>query len=316
MAVKAFPNLMENHKFKIMIDSFVEVIETSGKEGLDAARKRCTEFFLSGVDRVIEVESVQNLKIEGEDGHQIPLRIYSPSAKEPLPILVYFHPGGWIFGNIEESEHVCRILSRYLNSVVISVEYRLSPENPFPKPLMDCYTATVWASKNGGQFGGDRQQLIVCGESCGGNLAAAVALMARDKKGPVIAKQLLIYPVITSTIVDERYDNSPDQQLIIKGGIRFMWRAYLGSLENGQNPYASVELADVSHLPPTVIVTAEYDPLSQEGELYGEKLQKAGVPVQVKRFPELAHAFLGLPIYDLEQKIKWAKEIHQLLDLS
>lgn len=308
MAVKSLPNLMENPKFKALIDGFSDVVKTSAEKGLDAARKRCTEFFLSGEERLVEVESIQNLKIEGEDGHQIPLRIYSPTASKPLPIIVYFHRGGWIFGNIEEADPVCRMLAHYLQSVVISVDFRLSPENPFPKPLMDCYAATMWASK---QFGGE---LIVCGESCGGNLAAAVALMARDKKGPSIDKQLLIYPIITSTILDEPYDNCADQHFITKGGMQFMWGAYLGSPENGRNPYASVELADSANLPPAVIITAEYDPLCQEGELYGEKLRKAGVPVQVKRFPELIHGFLDLPLYELEQKIAWTNEINLLLN--
>lgn len=306
--VKSLPNLMDNPKFKALIDGFSEVIQTSAEKGLDAARKRCTEFFLSGTEPRIEIESIQNLTIPGSDQHPIPLRIYDPSGAKNLPVIVYFHRGGWIFGNIEEADPVCRLLAHHLECVVVSVDFRLSPENPFPKPLDDCYAATVWASQ---QF--DNQPLIVCGESCGGNLAAAVALMARDRKGPPIAQQLLIYPIITSTICDEPYDNCVDQHFITKGGMQFMWGAYLGSPENGQNPYASVELADSSNLPPAVVITAEYDPLCLEGELYGEKLRKAGGEVRVKRFPEVVHGFLDLPLYDLEQKIAWAKEIKKLL---
>lgn len=305
--VNSVPNLMENPKFKALIEGFGEVIQTSSEKGLDAARKKCTEFFLSGMEQRIEMESVQNLTIQGADQHSIPLRVYYPSKAKNLPVIVYFHRGGWIFGNIEEADPVCRLLAHHLECVVVSVDFRLSPENPFPKPLDDCYAATVWASK---QFAA--QRLIVCGESCGGNLAAAVALLARDRKGPQIAQQLLIYPIITSTIHDEPYDNCVDQHFITKGGMQFMWSAYLGSPENGQNPYASVELADPSNLPPAVIITAEYDPLCHEGELYGEKLREAGVDVRIKRFPEVVHGFLDLPLYDLEQKITWIEEIKKL----
>ncbi len=311
--VNSAANLIENPQFKALIDGFGEVVKTSFESGLDAARKRCTEFFLSDADERIEVESIQDVTIEGEDQHQIPLRIYRPSADNELPVIVYFHRGGWIFGNIEEADPVCRMLAHYLQCVVVSVDFRLAPENPFPKPLEDCYAATQWASKHASEFGGDTQRLIVCGESCGGNLAAAVTLMAKEKKGPSIAQQLLIYPIITSTILDEPYDHCPDQHFITKGGMQFMWSAYLGAPENAQNPLASVELADLSDLPPAVIITAEYDPLCQEGEMYGEKLLEAGVAVQTMRVPEVIHGFLDLPLYDLEQKIAWTKEIKEML---
>lgn len=313
MDTKSFPDLMENRKFKALIDGFSNVIQTSTEKGLDAARKRCTEFFLSGATR-LEVESINYVQIEGSDNHQIPLCIYSPDVTQELPIIVYFHRGGWIFGNIKEADPVCRMLALYLQCVVVSVDYRLAPENPFPKPLEDCYAATEWVYEHAGICGGNREKLIVCGESCGGNLAAAVTLMAKEKSGPAIAQQLLIYPIITSTILDEPYDNCPDQHFITKGGMQFMWGSYLGSPENGKNPLASVELADVKKLPPAVIITAEYDPLCQEGELYGEKLREAGVEVKMKRFPELIHGFLDLPLYSLEQKISWTKEIKELLN--
>ncbi len=306
--VNSVPNLMENPQFKALIDGFGEVVKTSFESGLDAARKRCTEFFLSDADERIEVESIQDVTIEGEDQHQIPLRIYRPSADKELPVIVYFHRGGWIFGNIEESDPVCRMLAHYLQCVVVSVDFRLAPENPFPKPLLDCYAATKWASTYA-----DGQKLIVFGESCGGNLAAAVALMAKERAGPAISQQVLIYPIITSTILDEVYDNCVDQHFITKGGMQFMWSAYLGAPENGKNPLASVELADLSDLPPAVIITAEYDPLCQEGELYGEKLLEAGVAVQTMRVPEVIHGFLDLPLYDLERKIAWTKEIKGML---
>jgi acetyl esterase len=305
---------MENPQFKALIDGFTDVIKTSSEQSLDEGRKRCTEFFLSKNSMCVEIETIKDVEIKGNDNHKIPLRIYSPAARTSLPVIVYFHRGGWIFGNIEEADPICRLLTHHLQCVVVSVDYRLAPENPFPKPLEDCYAAVQWVSENAAQFGGNDQNLIVCGESAGGNLAAAVALMARDKKGPVIASQLLIYPMITSEIQDAPYDSCPDQHFITKAGIQFMWNAYLQSPEKAQNPYASLDRAyDVSNLPPAVIVTAEYDPLHQEAELYGEKLRQANVEVQMKRFPGVIHGFLDLPLYDLDQKVGWIKDIQELL---
>ncbi|MBS3902817.1 MAG: alpha/beta hydrolase [Anaplasmataceae bacterium] len=309
-----FPNLIEDPRFQSLIDGFADVIKTSSEQNLNEGRKRCTDFFLSKVLVRTDVESITTLEIEGVDNQKIPLRIYTPTSPGTLPVIVYFHRGGWIFGNIEEADPICRMLAHHLQCVVASVEYRLAPENPFPKPLDDCYTATQWISKHASQYGGDPKNLIVCGESAGGNLAAAVTLMAKEKKGPHIASQLLIYPMITSTIQDAPYDTSPDRHFITKEGIQFMWNAYVQSPEHAQNPYASLDHAqDLSGLPPAVIVTAEYDPLHQEAECYAEKLRQANVDVRIKRFPGVIHGFLDLPLYDLNQKIAWIKEIQKLL---
>ena len=163
-------------------------------------------------------------------------------------------------------------------------------------------------------FGGDPKKLIICGESAGGNLAAAVSMMARNKKGPNLSAQLLIYPIITSTIKDESYDSCPDQHFITKDAMKFFWNMYLQSAERGEDPYASPDKAtDLSKLPPAIIITAEYDPLHQEAVHYAEQLRKAGVKVISKCFPGVIHGFLDLPIYKENQKTAWIKEIARLL---
>lgn len=133
-----------------------------------------------------------------------------------LPTLVYFHRGGWVFGSVDEADPVCRKLANHLGSIVVSVDYRLAPENPFPKPLDDCYDSTQWVYENIAKFGGASKKVVVCGESAGGNLATTVALIARDKKQSFISAQLLICPVISSVINEAPYKNCADQYFITK----------------------------------------------------------------------------------------------------
>jgi len=312
--MKTLPNLMENPRFKALIDGFSEVIQTCSAESLDAGRKRCTQFFLSQSCEHTPIASIQNVNITGRDQNQIALRIYNPAPQQKLPVAVYAHRGGWVFGNIEEADPVCRMLAHYLQCVLASVDYRLAPENPFPSPLHDCYDAARWAYQNLTEKG--TRKFFVCGESAGGNLMGAVAQMAKERKEFPLAAQLLIYPMINPTIHEPSYDDCPDRHFITKEAISFMWGAYLQSPERASLPYAALDRTpDLSDLPPTVIITGEYDPLCAEAEQYGEKLRQAGVAVRLKRFPELIHGFLDLPLYEAEQKIDWIKEIRSLLPL-
>ncbi len=307
-------NLLDNPKFKEFIDAFTHISKASETISLDEGRKLSSEFFLSG-DTVYEsVHRVENIEIQGRDQTSIPLRIYIPNDSKMLPALVYFHRGGWVFGNINEADPVCRKLANHLGCIVISVEYRLAPENPFPKPLNDCYDATEWVYEHIATFGGTNKKIVVCGESVGGNLAATVALIARDMKKSFISAQLLICPVISSVINEAPYNSCVDQYFLTKDAMHFFWNMYLQSSENYNKPYASPDLAsDFKGLPPAVIITAEYDPLHAEAENYANHLKAAGVPVLSKCFPEVIHGFIDLPIYDERAKIAWINEIGQLL---
>lgn len=307
-------NLLDNPKFKEFIDAFTEISKASETLSLDEGRKLSTQFFLSG-DTVYEpVHRIENIEIQGRDQTKIPLRIYIPSDSKTLPALVYFHRGGWVFGNINEADPVCRKLANHLACIVVSVDYRLAPENPFPKPLEDCYDATQWVYENISKFGGFNKKIVVCGESAGGNLATAVALIARDKKESFISAQLLICPVISSMINEAPYKNCADQYFLTKDAMQFFWNMYLQSPENYNKPYASPNLAsDFKGLPPAVIITAEYDPLHDEAQNYANHLKTAGVSVLSKRFPKVIHGFIDLPIYDEKSKITWINEIGKLL---
>lgn len=309
-------NLLDNLEFKEFIEAFIEISKASQSLSLDEGRQLGTKFFLS--QAVYEpVQQIKDIEIVGQDQNKIPLRLYIPNATDHLPTLIYFHRGGWVFGSVHEADPVCRKLANHLGCLVVSVDYRLAPEHPFPKPLQDCYDATQWVAENISQFGGDTNQLIICGESVGGNMAAAVTLMAREKKGPTLAAQLLIYPVISSSIKEAVYDQCADQYFITKDAMKFFWSMYLQSPGDHQHSYASPNLAaDFKDLPPAVIITAEHDPLHQEAHEYAHQLQQADVPVMFKCFPGVIHGFIDLPIYQENQKIQWIHEIGQLLNRS
>lgn len=314
--MQTLPNLMDNPQFKALIDGFAEIIQTCSTDSLEAGRKRCTEFFLSNAASRKSIEKVEDMEIPGRNAHQIPLRIYDPAPSQNLPIVVYLHRGGWVFGNIEESDPVCRLLASCLQCVIVSVDYRLAPENPFPRPLHDAYDATLWAHRHLTSSKQGPRPLIICGESAGGNLAGAVALMARDCKEFSLAAQWLIYPMINPTLCEDYYNQCPDRHFMTKESISFMWGAYLQSPEFNEHPYAALDLTkDLSKLPPTLIITGEYDPLRYEAEHYGHLLRRAGVAVHTKQFPKVIHGFLDLPLYTEEQKIGWIQEIKKHLKL-
>lgn len=304
------PDLMANPAFKDFIEAFAQLKQTNS---LDEARQKCADYFLANSFRQ-PIHRVEDLTVEGLDQNAVPIRLYIPESTQALPVVVYFHRGGWVFGSIEEADPICRKMAHTWECIVVSVDYRLAPENPFPKPLEDAYAATRWVSEHISSYGGNPERLVVCGESAGGNLAAAVAIMARDNKGPSIASQLLIYPIITSSVPNEPYDTSVDRYFLTKDSMKFFWSVYTPTAESSQNPYASVDLnEDFSGLPPALIVTGEYDPLQQEGEKYETLLRRAGNETLSKNFPQVIHGFLDLPIYDDSQKNAWIKEIGQLL---
>lgn len=313
-ALDPSPDLLASPKVKEFIDGFSKLACTSQKLPLPEARKLSTRFFLSQIDGYDAVQRIENIEIASSDQASIPLRIYIPKESSALPVLVFFHRGGWVFGSIDEADSLCRKIANILGFVVISVEYRLAPEYPFPTPLEDCYAATQWVSENIDIFGGDHTRLIVGGESAGGNLAAAVALLARDKRGPHIAAQLLMYPAISALTEDEVYEACPDQYFMTKEGMRGFWKMYLRSPGDAGHAYACPDRADTCEgLPPCLLVTAEYDPLRREAERYGARLSQAKVLVVTKTIAGAIHGCIDLPVYEENQKRAWIQEIGQLL---
>ncbi|MBF6557126.1 MAG: alpha/beta hydrolase [Acidimicrobiales bacterium] len=224
----------------------------------------------------------------------IPVRIYRPEADRPLPVVVYFHGGGWVIGDIASHDTTCQRLASGVPAIVVSVDYRLAPEHRFPAAVEDCDAATSWVSAHASEFGGDPARLAVAGDSAGGNLAAVVALHARDAGGPPIAFQLLIYPGTDMTRSLPSHAENGTGYLLDSDTIGWFMDNYLAGADP-RHPDASPLFAeDLSGLPPALVVTAEFDPLRDEGEAYAERLRRAGVMVTTSRYDGMIHGFYGL----------------------
>ena len=228
-------------------------------------------------------------------GGRIPMRIYTPNGNGPFPVLIYFHGGGWVMGGIENTDSLCRFFSALAECIVVSVAYRLAPEYKFPVPFEDAYTATEWIFANASSFNGETERLAIGGDSAGGNLAAAITQRARDHSGPAICYQMLFYPVLDHySQKHASYKEVGDDYFLGASEMAWFWDHYTRPDEDLNNPYLCPLRAEIfSNLPATLVVTAEYDPLRDEGEKYAEKLKLAGVSVEQKRIDGMMHGFIN-----------------------
>lgn len=252
------------------------------------------------------VGDVRDLEIPGPEAG-VPVRIYTPDEPAPYPVLVYFHGGGWVRGNLDTHDGICRWLAADAGCLVISVAYRRAPENRFPAAVEDAYAAVEWAANNGSAFRGEPDRLAVAGDSAGGNLAAAVSLMARDRNGPAIEHQLLLYPVLDHAFDTASYEENAEGYLLTRASMRFYWSQYLRRELDGQHPYASpLQARSVDRLPGAGIVTCGFDPLRDEGIAYADRLRDSGVPVTHDNYEEMIHGFLSFPDLDGTRKARSA----------
>lgn len=234
--------------------------------------------------------SVENRSIPGPGG-PIPLRIYRPLQAHG-GLVVYFHGGGWVLGNLDTHDGYCRSLAAASGATIVSVDYRLAPEHPFPAAFLDSYAATQFAARAAASLGCDPARLAVAGDSAGGNLAAAVALAARDQGGPKIAFQYLIYPVTDAACDTPSYEENAEGYYLTRDSMLWFWQQYLPHPRFALVAMASpLRAASHASLPPAFITTAEFDPLRDEGEAYAQKLKAAGVPVEHVRYPGLIHGY-------------------------
>jgi acetyl esterase len=241
------------------------------------------------------VNTTQDREIPGPLG-TIPIRIYTPAGQGPFPVLVFFHGGGWVIGNLDTHDAMCRSLTRSAGCVTVSVDYRLAPEHKYPAARDDCYTATKWVADNARSLNGDPERLAVGGDSAGGSLAAVVTLMARDQGGPHLVYQLLIYPVTNYyNPGTASYQENAAGYFLTRDDMIWFWNHYVSSEEEARHPYASPLQAENLHsLPPALVITAEFDPLRDEGERYAARLQEAGVSVVSIRYPGQMHLFVSM----------------------
>lgn len=240
------------------------------------------------------VAGVEDRCLEGPDG-PLTARVYTPFGTAPFSILVYFHGGGWVLGNLETHDSLCRAVANAAGSIVVSVDYRLAPEHPFPAPVEDAYVATQWAARQAATFGGDADRLAVGGDSAGAAMATAVAMMTRDRGGASLAFQLLVYPVTDYSFDTRSYRENATGYMLTRDDMAWFWRLYLACEADGRHPCASpLRASNLRGLPPALVITAEFDPLRDEGEAYAEKLRTAGIPVKLTRYDGMVHNFVRM----------------------
>jgi acetyl esterase len=237
------------------------------------------------------VHAVDDLLADGPHG-PIPIRRYLPSDEPDLPVVIWLHGGGFVCGDVESYDLVARRLATESGAAVFSVDYRLAPEHPFPIPLDDCHAALAWVVANADDLGVDGTRVAVAGDSAGGNLSAAVALRSRIE-GPELRAQALIYPVISPSCDTKSMVDNGTGYMLTADSMREMWDFYLGDLADRHDAFLAVdEAADLSGLPPALVLTAEFDPLRDEGEHYASLLDGADVDTKVVRYDGMIHGFL------------------------
>ncbi|HJU19899.1 MAG TPA: alpha/beta hydrolase, partial [Stellaceae bacterium] len=228
----------------------------------------------------------------------IPLRLYrgaGTAAAEIVPVLVYFHGGGWVIGDIDTHDPVCRHLANAARCAVVSVDYRLAPEHKFPAAVEDCCAAIAWVAEEGAALGIDPARLAVGGDSAGGNLAAVASLCARDRGGPRICQQLLLYPALDAAMDHPSIIRFAEGHLLTRATMEWFYAQYLQGPEDIDDWRASpLRASDLGRLPPAFIVTGGYDPLCDEGVAYARRLEKCGVPVRLRHHPDQIHGFVSM----------------------
>ncbi len=224
------------------------------------------------------------------------MRIYSPDGNGRFPVIIYFHGGGWVFGNLDEADHICSAFCNKVPAIVVSVDYRLSPENKCPKAIEDGYDALLWVKNNIEKYNGNLNHIGVVGESAGANIAAIITQISRDKKGPNISFQLLICPVTDlSNFNTDSYNKFGNGIWLSKQNMEYYADQYLRNREQAADQYISPLLTqNLKNLPPAHIITAEFDILRDDGEKYAKRLSEAGNAVTYKQYKGMIHAFILL----------------------
>ncbi|MFI2283514.1 alpha/beta hydrolase [Nocardia beijingensis] len=281
---------------RAIVDAASAAFPKLGTEVLDAAEaRRLLAARPAPVVDPIPVAEVWERSIPGPPGApEIRVRIYRPAAAvQPPPIVLFCHGGGFVLCGLDSHDRFCRAMAVGAEAIVVSVDYRQAPEHRFPAAAEDAYAALCWVADHAGPLAGDPACLVVAGDSAGGNLATVTALLARDRGGPEITRQLLLYPMLDPACATESYRENADGYFTTAAHLRWYWRQYLGE-HDGADPYVNPLAADLSGLPPAHIVTAEFDPLRDEGEDYGQRLRRAGVAADIQRYDGMFHGFMSM----------------------
>jgi len=241
----------------------------------------------------IEIASVSDREIPGPDG-PVPVRVYRPAGDAPKPVIVYYHGGGWVLGSLETHDGTCRRFADGADAVVVSVDYRIAPEDRFPAAVDDSYAALTWVAENAAELGADAGRLAIAGDSAGGNLAAVVSQLARTD-GPAIRFQLLIYPVTDHEFTSVSMQENAEGYYLTRSAMQWFYGHYLNDPVDGDDPRVSpIRNADLAGLPPAFVITAQYDPLRDQGIAYAEAMRAAGNDVTMTLYEGLFHGFISM----------------------
>jgi acetyl esterase len=299
----------------VLTESFPPVHTMAGADARAAIAAR-----RAPVTNLDDVRRTEDVRIRVADG-EIGARVYHPHGDSaPRPLVVFYHGGGFVFCDLETHDGFCRAMARAVDAVVVSVDYRLAPEHAAPTAAEDAYAALCWAAGQAAALGADPERVVVAGDSAGGNLAAVVALLARDRNGPPLAAQALLYPVVDPACDTESFTTHADGPYNTRAAMEWYWRQYLGDagLPDPAHLAAPARAADHSGLPPAVVAVAGADPLRSEGEAYADLLAAAGVPVVRRTYPGLFHGFitmLALRAGESARQLLWS-DLRTLLDDS
>ncbi len=266
-------------------------------------------------DKPIALPKVEDLKIKGRNG-DIPIRIYTPENAAGAKVITFYHGGGFVIGNLNTHDKICRRLCKMNQAFVVAVDYRLAPEHKFPAAVEDCYDATKWVAENITKYGGNPDKLIVLGDSAGGNLAAVIAIQARDLGTPKIAAQVLVYPTVDAQMKHPSITSNGEGYILTKELMEWFIGHYQSSDTDKLNPLMSPLLnKDLSNLPPALVQTAEFDPLRDEGIDYVNHLKEAGNSVQYTNYKGLVHTYFTMPKFlkeCMDAQVEIQKYIQQL----
>ena len=240
------------------------------------------------------VAEVKDMVIPGPAA-DLKIRVYRPTADDAkLPCVVFFHGGGWVIGSIDSHDNQVRSMVNKTGAVFVSVDYRLAPEDPFPAAVEDCYAATLWVADNADELGIDAGRIAVAGDSAGGNLAAVTAQQVKERGGPELCMQVLVYPCCDmDTDIYPSMTENKDGPFLTKAIMDWFYNHYMGSADPADPRAAPIRAEDLSGLPPALVITAEMDPLRDEGEAYAQKLNEAGVSAKAVRYDGMFHGFFG-----------------------
>jgi acetyl esterase len=277
------------------------ILDSSGREapplsaGSVADARAGYEMLASAGGPLPELASVLDRTFPGPAG-DIPIRIYTPKGDGPFPVVLFLHGGGFTIGSIASHDPVAQQIAAQAEAIVVSVDYRLAPEHPFPAAVDDSYAALEWVAANAASFGGDPTRLGITGDSAGGTLSAVTAIQTRDRGGPALRLQALIYPAVDGTMGFPSIEENGEGMFLTKDSMAWFWKNYSddGRIDPTQPLASPINTPDLSNVAPALIITAEFDPLRDEGEAYAKKLEEAGVPVTLSRYDGMTHVFIQL----------------------